>query len=61
MVKKLECIYCGESVDDVPLIPKPKFFIFENRMNELVNLNEEGDLICLECMDYELNELKDCY
>lgn len=58
---KTECVYCGEEAKYVPLIPKPDFFIFENLMHDLIKIHGEGELICLECLDYELNELKQTY
>jgi hypothetical protein len=56
---KTECVYCGEEAKFVPLIPKPDFFINENCIHHLVKIQSEQELICLECLDYEINELKD--
>jgi hypothetical protein len=55
------CCYCGEEAKYKPLVPKPSFFIYENMMHQLVYIQKENELICLECLDYETNELKDVY
>ena len=57
----IECAYCGAEPKDTPLIPKPSFFIHSTNLHHLVNIRSEDELICLECLDYELNELKDCF
>jgi hypothetical protein len=57
----LECVYCGEESTFHPVIPKPKFFIFENAIHQLITVKEEGELICLDCLDYEISELKDVF
>lgn len=55
------CVYCGEEAKHVPLISKPKFFVYEQNLHHLVNIKSEDELICLECLDFEINELKDVY
>lgn len=55
------CIYCGEEAKYKPLIPKPNFFVFETIVHQLVKIKHDNELICLECLDFEIEELKDVY
>lgn len=57
----LACVYCGEEAKHVPLIPKPNFFVYEQNLHHLVKIKSEDELICMECLDFEVNELKDVY
>lgn len=61
MSEQLVCVYCGEEAKYVPLIPKPNFFVYESTLHDLVKIKQNDELICLECLDFELNELKDVY
>jgi hypothetical protein len=56
-----ECAYCGEESKYVPLIPKPNYFISNNILSQMVHVSSGVDLICLECLEFEINELKDVY
>lgn len=57
----VECTYCGEESKYKPVVPKPSFFVHNNEIHHLVNISKTHDLICLECLDYELEEIKECY
>jgi hypothetical protein len=54
----LQCDYCGESCEHVILIPKPKYFIWNNAILNNVSVFRKEDLICLDCLKYELDEIK---
>jgi len=54
----LKCDYCGETDEHVTLIPKPKFFYWNNNMITNVSVFRYEDLICLECLETELEEIK---
>jgi hypothetical protein len=55
----MECNYCGESHEHVVIIPKPNFFIWKSKILNCVQAFSKQDLICLECLNYELNEIKE--
>jgi hypothetical protein len=60
---RLKCDYCGEDHFYTSIIEKPNRFAFNNRIHPLVSINNEGrkDNICLDCLNEEIEHLKDCY
>ena len=54
----VQCDYCGETSDHAILIPKPKYFIWNNSTINNVSVYRKEDLICLQCLEYELEEIK---
>ena len=54
----IQCDYCGETSDHAILIPKPKYFIWSNSTINNVSVYRKEDLICLQCLEYELEEIK---
>ena len=50
-----ECIYCQEESKYTVLIPKPSQFIQGNSITPLI---DAGKSICLNCLEYEIGELK---
>jgi len=54
----VNCSSCGETNEHTVLIPKPKFYLFENKQFHLI---DGGVTICLECLRDELEQLKYCY
>jgi hypothetical protein len=58
MTHEIVCTYCGENADYKAIIQKPSTFIFDTYTYELVNIQtDKKDLICLECLDFEINEM----
>lgn len=50
--KSMECIYCGEESNYVPLVTKPSYFIWEENKVSTIDV---GKPICLECLHDEMN------
>lgn len=50
-----KCIYCGEEKQRVPLLPQPKYFVHKKVR---VSLPDEGKLVCIKCLNFEIEELK---
>lgn len=51
------CIYCMEEEEYAPIIPKPKGFVYKGMR---MNLIDEGKPVCLNCLNFEIDELKEC-
>lgn len=60
----LKCDLCGEENRYAPIVEKPKRFGFEGRIHTLPVINQDGrasDNICLQCLEQEIEQLKECY
>jgi hypothetical protein len=51
-----KCIYCGEEKEYTPIVPKPGYFIYKNTR---MSIPDQGKPVCLKCLSYEIEELKD--
>ena len=54
----LACDYCGQSEEEQPLLYKPDFFTYQGRYYRYIHYTEEKTLICLDCLTFEINEIK---
>lgn len=52
----MQCIYCQESDEYRVLIPKPIQFVWNGWTHKLI---DNGKPVCLKCLDFEMNELKE--
>jgi len=53
----MNCDYCGESNDHVILVPKPKYILWNDTILNNVSVYRNEDLICLACLQYELEQI----
>lgn len=54
----MKCDYCEETNDNVILIPKPRYFLWNDTILNNVSVYRKEDLMCLSCLEYELEEMK---
>jgi len=62
-ITNLKCDYCGEEQDYAPIVEKPSRFAFAGRIHQMATINSEGrkDNVCLNCLQEEIENLKECY
>lgn len=59
-MSKRRCQLCEETSEYVPLVPKPLFFINDNKVFRNVT-SEKNELICIRCLESDIEMLKECY
>jgi hypothetical protein len=52
----MECVYCNESDEHTVIIPKPAWFLSNGVGMQLVDENKP---VCIKCLEFEVNELKE--
>ena len=55
----MKCDYCGEASHNVIVIPKPNYFMWKDIPYHNLQINNPHDFVCLTCLDFELNLIKD--
>jgi hypothetical protein len=55
----MKCDYCEETNDNVVIFPKPKFFVWNEKYQPLIQaISDIQDYICLNCLEFEMDETK---
>jgi hypothetical protein len=55
----MKCDYCEETNDNVVIIPKPKFFVWKEKYQPLIQaISDIQDYVCLNCLEFEMDETK---